>query len=100
MEFVKVRKGKLETKVNSKQLNHYIANGWEEVKETPPPKPETYNNYNMKQLKEIAVNRKVTVNSKMRKSDIVDKLLHQDNQKSTVQNRQPNKGFTDNLIIE
>lgn len=100
MEFVKVKKGNIETQVNSKQLSHYKANGWVEVKVEEEPKPKTYDNYNMNQLKAIANNRNITVNVKEAKSKVVDKLIHYDKMYSQVTNKPTNQGFTDNLIIE
>lgn len=100
MEFVKVRKGTLETNINVKQLKHYQDNGWEEVEAKPVETPKTYDKYTKKQLVDICRNRDILVENNDNKSDIIKKLVLQDNQKSMINNRPSNKGFTDNLIIE
>lgn len=100
MEFVKVRKGTLETSIPEKQLSHYLGFGWEIVKEEIKPKPKTYDKYNKQQLIDIAIGRKLVVKDRDKKQDIIDRLVHQDTNKSIVNNNTSNEGFTDNLIIE
>jgi hypothetical protein len=94
-DFVKVKKGNLETSVTKKVLQHYINNGWVEVKEEPVTKDESYDHYTKAQLIEIAKNRGLVIDSRLRKDEIIGKLLAHEVKKPST-----NEGFTDNLIKE
>ena len=92
---MKIRKGVLEQEVSETLAIKYLDRGWEKVEETKKPKPKTYNDYTKSQLTSMASNRSIYINSKMKKQEIIDRLLKQDEQEK----KQPsNKGFTDNLI--
>lgn len=94
-DFVKVKKGEIETNVTKKVLQHYINNGWVEVDKEPIKKDDSYNHYTKAQLTEIAKNRGLVIDSRLRKDEIIDKLLLEETKKPTN-----NEGFTDNLIKE
>ncbi len=95
-KFIKVKKSDLETSVPEHAVKRYLDNGWKVVEEKKE-KPKTYDNYNVKQLKDIAKNRNIYINSRMKKSEIIEHLIQHDNQNAS---KPSNKGFTDNLIIE
>lgn len=96
-KFVKVKKGEMETTVPAHALKNYLSKGWEEVKPTPTESDKSYDEFTVKQLREMAGNRNLYTTSRMRKSEIIDLLIEHDNQNAT---KPSNKGFTDNLIIE
>jgi response regulator RpfG family c-di-GMP phosphodiesterase len=93
-----VKKGSIETRIRADRIDTYTSKGWSLVDMKPKQKPKTYESYTMQQLKDIAKNRNLYVNSRLRKQDIIDMLLNSDNM--TVSKKPSNKGFTDNLIKE
>ena len=94
-KFINVKKGQTETSIPLHALQRYLDKGWVEVKEAPKEQDKTYDDYTVAQLKDIASNRGLYTNSRMRKSEIIDIIIDNDNLKST---KPSNKGFTDNLI--
>lgn len=92
---ISVRKGQVTTQVTNDTLPRYIRNGWEVVDKDKQPKPKTYDDYKKDQLIQIASNRSIHVTNRMKKQEIIDRLVEQD-KRSKVE--PTNQGFTDNLI--
>ena len=92
---ISVRKGATTTQVTNDTLPRYIRNGWEVVDKDKQPKPKTYDDYKKDQLIQIASNRSIHVTNRMKKQEIIDRLVEQD-KRSKVE--PTNQGFTDNLI--
>ena len=100
MDGILVKKGDIETRVRKDRLKNYLANGWVEVKKESKPKPKTYDDYTVSQLKDIAKNRNIYIKAGLRKQEIIDILLYNDNEREKVSSGPSNQGFTDNLIKE
>ena len=92
---VRVRKGTIETNVTEETLPRYLKSGWERVNQQKKQRPKTYNDYKKDQLISIAANRSLHVNTRMKKQEIIDRLVTLD-ERAKVE--PTNQGFTDNLI--
>ena len=89
---MKVRKGTIETNVTERALKRYLDNGWVEVKKESEKPDKSLDGFTRPQLLDIARNRGIYVNDRMRKAEIIKALKEPEKKKTS------NKGFTDNLI--